>query len=182
MCKKNIQYTKTHLHSIQLCKIMNNTLYKTDQYFVLYRTILCAIKAAIILRKTLCNFVQYMNKTFVQPFLILLLCKTLCNVWKKCNTCNVGNKKNYSTVLHILLNIGSSERLGLQMKDPGEPAAWQKTMPDRKRWKISITSATLWRTASAGSYLGPGPACPARSRTSGPNWVCLSLSAVTCLS
>ena len=30
---KTVQYTNTHLHTIQLCKNMNNTLCKTDQYF-----------------------------------------------------------------------------------------------------------------------------------------------------
>ena len=51
-----------------------------------YRTILCAIKAAIILCKTLCNIVKYVNKNF-KSFLIILLCKNLCNIlWKKSAT------------------------------------------------------------------------------------------------
>ena len=45
---------------------MSNTLCKTKQYFVQDKAILCALKAAIIMCKTLCNVVQYMEKTFVQ--------------------------------------------------------------------------------------------------------------------
>ena len=41
---------------------MNNTLCKTEQYFVQQKTRFCAIKAAKILSKTLWNVEQYMNK------------------------------------------------------------------------------------------------------------------------
>ena len=101
---KHVQYTN---------KIARNTIVQYyEQYLVQNKTILGAIhnntlcnKRAKILCKTVCNFEQYMDKTFVQSFLNVLLCKKVQYFVKKCNTGNAGNKSFYCTVLHILLNF-----------------------------------------------------------------------------
>ena len=67
-----------------------------------YRTILCAIKTAMILFKNLGNVVQYVNKSFVQSFWIIYSksCATFCE--KNCNNGNAGKTKN---LLHSIAYI-----------------------------------------------------------------------------
>ena len=117
---KNVQYTKTHLRTHK------TIVQKNEQYFVQNWSILYAIKTSIILCKTLCNVVQYMNKTFVQSFSILLLCKKTVQYFVKISAI-LAHKKFiaqfciYCSILWTIL-----ERLGLQMNGRGawENARW----------------------------------------------------------
>ena len=109
---KQIQNTKPHLpvHAIQVCIIMNNTLCKREQYYVQDKAILCALRT---LCKTLCNIVQYMNKSLVQ-FFFIYCCAKKCAIFceKSAILAMLATQFFYCTLLHILLifvnNIGTS--------------------------------------------------------------------------
>ena len=86
---------------------MNNTLCKTEQYFVQYRTILCAMKAAIILCKTLCNVVLYLNTKLRAILFDYIVVQKVVQylVIKSGVLAMVAIDKVYCKVLHILLNF-----------------------------------------------------------------------------